>query len=95
MLGVSSPPGLRPPVGHAPKGPTPLPGVDASGGIAPPFGFDDSCGAVGAVASPSSSGIGGQYVFKTCFRAGRRIGLDKKKFIPESKHSCSPLSATC
>jgi len=41
----------------------------------------------GGVISPSSSGIGGQYVFSTCLSAGRRIGLDKKKSIPESRHS--------
>jgi hypothetical protein len=34
--------------------------------------------------SESSSGMGAQYVFKTCFSAGRRIGFDRKKSMPES-----------
>lgn len=53
----------------------------------PPFAFDGSV-AGGVVAdSPSSSGIGAQYVFKTCLSAGRRMGFDRKKSMPESKHS--------
>jgi hypothetical protein len=46
-------------------------GVD-SGGVTPSF---------------SSSGMGGQYVFRTCFSCGLRIGFARKKFIPESRHS--------
>jgi hypothetical protein len=53
-----------------------------------PLGFDEDGSLAGGVdASPSSSGMGAQYVFKTCFNAGRLIGLDKKKSIPESRHS--------
>jgi hypothetical protein len=46
----------------------------------------------GVVLSPSSSGIVGQYVFKTCLRAGRRMGLERKKSMPESRHSCAGVS---
>jgi hypothetical protein len=35
----------------------------------------------------SSSGMGGQYVLRTCFSAGRRIGLERKKSMPDSRHS--------
>jgi hypothetical protein len=42
----------------------------------------------GGVVSPSSSGMVGQYVLRTCLRAGRRMGLERKKSMPESRHSC-------
>lgn len=41
----------------------------------------------GVVGSSSSSRIVGQYVFSTCLSAGRRIGFDRKKSMPESRHS--------
>jgi hypothetical protein len=51
-----------------------------------PFGTLEDAGPImgGVVASPSSSGIGGQYLLRTCLRAGRRMGFDKKKSMPES-----------
>jgi hypothetical protein len=42
----------------------------------------------GGVVDSSSSGMGGQYVLRTCLSAGRRMGLERKKSIPESIHSC-------
>lgn len=53
---------------------------------AEPFcGFDEEVGAsCGGGCSFSSSGMGGQYLLRTCLRAGRRMGFDKKKSIPES-----------
>lgn len=57
-----------------------------AGCIALPFGFDESV-AGGVVASASSSGMVGQYVLSTCLSAGRRIGFDRKKSMPESRHS--------
>jgi hypothetical protein len=57
-------------------------------GVGRPFAFGaDVSVAGGVVASPSSSGIGGQYVLRTCLSAGRRMGLDKKKSMPDSRHS--------
>jgi hypothetical protein len=47
----------------------------------------------GVVDSLSSSGIVGQYVLSTCLSAGRRIGFDKKKSMPESRHSYVFVSA--
>jgi hypothetical protein len=41
----------------------------------------------GVFDSASSSGIVGQYVLRTCLRAGRRMGLERKKSMPESRHS--------
>jgi hypothetical protein len=41
----------------------------------------------GGVVDSSSSGMGGQYVLRTCLSAGRRMGLERKKSIPESIHS--------
>lgn len=41
----------------------------------------------GGVVSLSSSGMVGQYVLRTCLRAGRRMGLERKKSMPESRHS--------
>lgn len=52
---------------------------------AAPAGFLSTAG--GVVVSPSSSGIVGQYVLSTCFSAGRRIGFERKKSMPESRHS--------
>jgi hypothetical protein len=49
-----------------------------------PFGTTVGLLGGGVVASPSSSGMGGQYLLRTCLRAGRRMGFDKKKSIPES-----------
>lgn len=46
----------------------------------------------GVVDSLSSSGIVGQYVLRTCFSAGRRMGLERKKSMPESRHSCDSVS---
>jgi hypothetical protein len=42
----------------------------------------------GVVDSLSSSGMVGQYVLSTCLSAGRRIGFDRKKSMPESRHCC-------
>lgn len=56
----------------------PTPGCD---GGEFPFGCD---GGSSSVEGSRSSGIGAQYVFRTCFKAGRLIGLDKKKSMPES-----------
>ena len=36
----------------------------------------------------ASSGMVEQYVLSTCLRAGRRMGLERKKSMPESRHSC-------
>jgi hypothetical protein len=50
--------------------------------------FDLEGVSAGGVFSPSSSSMmGGQYVLRTCLSAGRRMGLDKKKSMPESIHS--------
>ena len=70
-------------------------GRACEGAVTPPFAFAFACERSdgGGVVSPSSSGIGGQYVFSTCFSAGRRIGLDKKKFMPESRHSLTFCSS--
>lgn len=43
--------------------------------------------------SGSSSGIVWQYVLRTCLRAGRRMGFDKKKSMPESRHSYNALAS--
>lgn len=55
------------------------------------FGFGVKTAEPGGVVSDSSSGIVGQYVLRTCFRAGRRIGFERKKSMPESRHSCDKL----
>ena len=41
----------------------------------------------------TASGIVAQYFFKTCFRAGRLMGLGRKKSMPESIHSLTLLSS--
>jgi hypothetical protein len=67
-----------------------LAGADVEGTARPLLGFDEaeaSSVAGGVVAASFSSGIGAQYVLRTCFSAGRRMGLDKKKSMPESIHS--------
>ena len=43
--------------------------------------------------SSAASGIVAQYRLRTCLRAGRRIGLGRKKSIPESMHSFTLLSS--
>ena len=43
--------------------------------------------------SSAASGIVAQYRFRTCLRAGRRIGLGRKKSMPESMHSFTLLSS--
>lgn len=50
-----------------------------------PAGFLSIAG--GVIPSLSSSGIVGQYVLRTCLSAGRRIGFERKKSMPESRHS--------
>ena len=58
------------------------------------FGFEGFLiVAGGVVTSPSSSGMVGQYVFSTCLRAGRRMGFERKKSMPESRHSFTLLSS--
>ena len=54
--------------------------------VARPFALNTVDSVAGGVVadSPSSSGIGGQYVLSTCFSAGRLIGFDRKKSIPQS-----------
>jgi hypothetical protein len=42
----------------------------------------------GGVVSNSSSGMVGQYVLSTCLSAGRRMGFERKKSMPDSRHSC-------
>jgi hypothetical protein len=42
----------------------------------------------GGVVSDSSSGMVGQYVLSTCLSAGRRMGFERKKSMPDSRHSC-------
>lgn len=46
----------------------------------------------GVFDSASSSGMVGQYVLRTCLSAGRRMGFERKKFMPESRHSCMVIS---
>jgi hypothetical protein len=53
-----------------------------------PFGL---VAVFGGVVS-SSSGIVGQYVLRTCLSAGRRMGFERKKSMPESRHSWSMLA---
>lgn len=70
--------------------------IDARGELdstARPFDLDFDGSIGGGVISPSSSGMGGQYVFSTCLSAGRRIGLERKKFMPESRHSLTFCSS--
>jgi len=55
--------------------------VFGAGLLALPFMFAVVL-AGGVVDSSSSSKIGGQYVLRTCLRAGRRIGFDRKKSCP-------------
>lgn len=43
--------------------------------------------------SSAASGIVAQYRFKTCFRAGLRIGFGRKKSMPDSMHSLTLLSS--
>jgi hypothetical protein len=42
----------------------------------------------GVFDSVSSSGMVGQYVLRTCLSAGRRMGFERKKSMPDSRHSC-------
>ena len=63
------------------------PAAGGAGFTATPFGFGVKTAEPGGVVSDSSSGIVGQYVFRTCLRAGRRIGFERKKSMPESRHS--------
>jgi hypothetical protein len=58
-----------------------------------PFVLGASFAEPGGVVSESSSGIVGQYVLRTCLRAGRRIGFERKKSMPESRHSCDMLAS--
>jgi hypothetical protein len=46
----------------------------------------------GVFDSVSSSGMVGQYVLRTCLSAGRRMGFERKKSMPESRHSCVYVS---
>ena len=65
-----------------------FPFKDPAGCMACPFCFEDVAPTTGlGTASNSSSGIGGQYVLSTCFSAGRLMGLDRKKSMPDSRHS--------
>lgn len=50
---------------------------------------------VGGVSSASSaaSGMVGQYLSRTCLSAGRRMGLGRKKFMPEAMHSLTLFSS--
>ena len=64
------------------------------------FGLHDNGDTASSVAdrlsfsgSSAASGIVAQYRLRTCLRAGRRIGLGKKKSIPESMHSFTLLSS--
>lgn len=43
--------------------------------------------------SSAASGIVAQYRLSTCLRAGRRMGLGRKKSMPESIHSFTLLSS--
>ena len=43
--------------------------------------------------SSAASGMVAQYLLRTCLRAGRRIGLGRKKSMPESMHSFTLLSS--
>jgi len=67
-------------------------GVAVEGAGGPDFGalplaFFGKFEPGGVVDSVSSSGMVGQYVLRTCLRAGRRMGFERKKSIPESRHS--------
>jgi hypothetical protein len=66
--------------------------VVVAGGDAPSVGFEVACAVLGGVVSISSSGIVGQYVLRTCLSAGRRMGFERKKSMPESRHSCNVLA---
>ena len=57
-------------------------------GFSAPFGL---VALLGSVVS-SSSGMVGQYVLRTCLSAGRRMGFERKKSMPESRHSWSMLA---
>ena len=63
------------------------PAASGAGFTATPFGFGVKTAEPGGVVSDSSSGMVGQYVLRTCLRAGRRIGFERKKSMPESRHS--------
>ena len=70
-----------------------LPFKGPAGCTAYPLCFEDVTSTAGlGIASNSSSGIGGQYVLSTCFSAGRLIGLDRKKSMPDSRHSYMHLA---
>lgn len=43
--------------------------------------------------SSAASGIVAQYCLRTCLNAGRRKGLERKPFMPESIHSLTLLSS--
>jgi hypothetical protein len=60
--------------------------LGAAGCAARPLGIEAPVPG-GVVESLSSSGIVGQYVLSTCLSAGRRMGFDRKKSMPESRHS--------
>jgi hypothetical protein len=61
--------------------------ADGAGFAAAPFAFGAAVAVLGGVVSESSSGMVGQYVLRTCLRAGRRMGFERKKSMPESRHS--------
>lgn len=63
--------------------------VEVEGCVALPLGITGAPGGNCVGDSSSSSGMGGQYVFRTCLRAGRRMGLERKKSMPDSRHSWS------
>jgi hypothetical protein len=65
--------------------------AEGTGFTAAPFVCDLGIALFGGVVSDSSSGIVGQYVLRTCLRAGRRIGFERKKSMPESRHSYDML----
>lgn len=43
--------------------------------------------------SSEASGMVAQYLFRTCLSAGLRMGLGRKKSMPESRHSLTLLSS--
>jgi hypothetical protein len=62
--------------------------LGAAGWAACPLGGFEALDVGGVVDSLSSSGMVGQYVLSTCLSAGRRIGFDRKKSMPDSRHCC-------
>jgi hypothetical protein len=65
--------------------------LGAAGFDACPLDFFAALEVGGIVDSLSSSGMVGQYVLSTCLSAGRRIGFDRKKSMPESRHCCKAV----